>query len=135
MDCSCPRCASGQTQRLAVVYADGTLSVRGRPQHTSASQLAAPPKPMSYLGPSVLLFLAFLILGDLALARLPRGSWLAGGTVGNTLQAAFVLVPVLAWLIRAHRYNATRWRERVRQWEHSFRCSRCGAVFLVPAHR
>jgi uncharacterized membrane protein YphA (DoxX/SURF4 family) len=90
---------------------------------------------MSYLGPSVAIFLIFLILAAIGLAHFPRSSWLANGTLGNTLQAAFVLGPVFVWVIRAHRYNATQWRERLHRWERSFRCSRCGAVFLIPAHR
>ena len=135
MDCTCPSCASGQTQRLAVIYADGTLRTRGRSMQTAGSLLAAPPKPMSYLGPSVVIFFVFLILGDLAISKLPRDSWLAGGALGNTLQAAFLFVPVIAWMIRAHRYNATTWRARVGEWERSFRCSRCGEVFRVPARR
>lgn len=134
MDCTCPRCASGHTQRLAVIYAHGTLHTPGRPIQTAASSLAAPPKPMSYLGPSIITFLVFLILGDLALARLPRNSWFAGGTLGNALQAAFVFVPVLAWIIMARRYNGSRWREQIGQWEHSFRCNRCGEVFVVVPH-
>ena len=89
---------------------------------------------MAYLGPSVVIFLAFLILGAIVLSRLPRGSWLAVGTLGNTLQAAFVFVPVAAWVVLARRYNATHWRKHIIQWEWSFRCNRCGEVFPVPAH-
>lgn len=135
MDCTCPRCASGDTQRLAVIYTQGTLRVHGRPLQTAASHLAEPPKAMPYLGPSVVIFLAFLILGAFALSRLPHDSWLAGGTFGNGLQAAFVFVPVLAWVVLARGYNATRWRERVSHWERSFRCNRCGEIFLVPPGR
>lgn len=134
MDCTCPRCASGHTQRLAVIYAQGTLPMRGRPLQTTASHLAEPPKPMAYLGPSVVIFLTFLILGAIVLSRLPRDSWLAGGTLGNALQAAFVFAPVAAWVVLARRYNATHWRKHVSQWERSFRCNRCGEFFLVPAH-
>lgn len=135
MNCTCPHCASGQTQRLAIIYTEGTLRTRSRSMQTAASFLAAPPKPMGYFGPSVVLFLGFLVLGDVALGRLPHESWLAGGVLGNTLQAAFVFAPVLAWIILARRYNGSHWREQIGRWERSFRCSRCGEVFLVPHHR
>ena len=135
MDCTCPHCANHQTQRLAMIYARGTLRVHGRLLQTAASHFAAPPKPMTYLGPSIVIFLAFLILGDLALVNLPRHSWLASGAFANALQAAFLFVPVFLWLVLARRYNATRWRERLGQWERSFQCSRCGEVFLIPTGR
>lgn len=135
MDCICPSCASGQIQRLAVIHADGVLRARGRPIQTTGSFLAAPPKPRAYLGPTVVIFLAFLILGAIAVSKLPRDSWLSGGALGNSLQAAFLFVPVIAWLIRARRYNATTWRERLGRWERSFRCNRCGEVFLVSDNR
>jgi hypothetical protein len=135
MDCTCPSCASGQSQRLAVIYADGTLRARGRSMQTAGSFLAAPPRPMSYVVPSMVIFLAFLILGAIGISKLPRNSWLVSSALGNTLQAAFVFVPVIAWMIRARRYNAITWRKRLGQWERSFRCSRCGEVFLVSHNR
>jgi len=135
MDCTCPSCASGQTQRLAVIHADGMLRARGRSMQTAGSFLAAPPRPMSYVVPSIVIFLAFLMLGAIGISKLPRDSWLVSSALGNTLQAVFLFVPVIAWAIRAHRYNATTWRERVTEWERSFRCSRCGEVFRVPNGR
>ncbi len=131
MDCTCPRCASGQTQRLPVLYADGTLIKGRRSMQTTASFLAAPPKPMTYAGPLVALFLIFLIMGDIAVARLPPDSWLAHSSLGNALQAAFLFTPLIVWVSRAYRYNQTTWRKRLAQWQSSFRCGRCGEVFIL----
>lgn len=131
MNCFCPSCTSGQTQRLSVIYASGTLRTRGRPLQTAASFRAKPPKPMTYAGPMTGIFLLFLILGACAAASLPRDSWLLDGALANLLQAAFVFIPVLAWAALAHRYNHTIWPRRFDQWEHSFQCNRCGQVFTA----
>jgi len=131
MDCTCPRCASGQTQRLPVLYADGTLIKGRRSMQTTASFLAAPPRPMTYAGPLIALFLIFLIMGDIAVARLPPDSWLAHSSLGNALQAAFLFTPLIVWVSRAYWYNQTTWRKRLDQWQRSFRCGRCGEVFIL----
>jgi hypothetical protein len=129
MDCTCPSCASNQTQRLPVIHADGTLLTNGRPMKTAASFLAAPPKPRTYAGPLVVIFLAFLVIGDLVIARLPPNSWLVRSSIGNALQAAFLFLPLIVWISRVYRYNQTTWRRRLNQWQRSFRCNRCGRVF------
>ena len=131
MDCTCPRCASGQTQRLPVLYADGTLIKSRRSMQTAASFLAAPPKPMTYAGPLVALFLIFLIMGDISVARLPPDSWLVHSSLGNALQAAFLFSPLVVWVFHAYRYNRITWRKRLDHWQRSFRCSRCGEVFIL----
>lgn len=131
MDCTCPRCASSETQSLAMIYAHGTLRSRGRVFETTASHGARAPAPITYLGPSVAIFLSFLIMGAWLLSRLPRDAFFAVGRLGNMLQAAFVFVPVLAWVTLARRYNATVWRERRKAWERSFQCGRCGQIFLL----
>jgi len=131
MDCNCPSCTSGQTQRLSVIYEAGVMRTNRRSMQTAASRRAAPPPPMTYAGPLVAIFFIFLILGALAISRLPSDAWLVRSAPGNALQAAFLFAPMILWVIRAHRYNGTTWRQHLNQWQRSFQCNRCGQVFEV----
>ena len=103
----------------------------GRSLQTTASRYAAPPQPMTYAGPLGAIFLTFLVIGAFAISRVPAHSWLVNSALGNGLQAAFLFVPMIAWVIRAHRYNETTWLALINHWERSFQCSRCGQVFVI----
>ena len=131
MNCTCPSCASGQTQRLSLIFQSGILRTSGRSMQTAASRYASPPRPMSYAGPLVAIFLLFLVIGAIAISKLPPHSWLVASAVGNGLQAAFLFLPMIAWVIRAYRYNETTWLARIDQWQRSFQCGRCGHVFVL----
>lgn len=130
MDCTCPRCASDQTQRLAIIYSDGALRTKNRSMQTATSSSAAPPKPMSYAGPIVTIFVTFLVIAAIGISKLPANSWLAKSAIGNLLQAAFLFLPVVAWVVLAYRYNHTTWHRLLKSWERSFQCHRCGRVFV-----
>jgi len=133
MDCTCPSCTSGQTQRLSIIYAGGMLRTKRRSMHTTASLLAAPPKPVTYAGPLVAIFFTCLVIGALIISRLPSDSWLVRSAPGNALQAAFLFVPMILWVIRAYRYNATTGAKLLDQWQRSFQCNRCGQVFAAKS--
>jgi len=131
VDCTCPSCASGDTRKLSLIYAGGAILARKPSVHTVAASLAAPPKPLSYAGPMVILFLAFLIIADIVVAKLPPDAWFVRSRLGSFLQAVFLFAPPIGWLILAYRYNRTTWRRLLERWGHSFQCGRCGRVFVV----
>ena len=131
MNCNCPSCTSGQTQRLSVIYEAGVMRANRRSMQTAASRRAAPPPPMTYAGPLVAIFFTCLVIGAVAISRLPPDSWLVRSEPGNALQAAFLFVPMILWVIRAYRYNGTTWRQLLDHWQRSFQCNRCGQVFKV----
>lgn len=134
MDCYCPRCASGHTQRLSIIYESGlVLHTRGHSMQTAASSTAAPPQPMSYAGPLVVIFVIFVVVGNVIFAQFPPHSWIVRSTPGNWIQAAFLFLPMIAWVVLARRYNTTTWRRLRERWRRSFRCNRCGQAFLIPA--
>lgn len=86
---------------------------------------------MSYVGPMVILFLGFLIVGGIVVSKLPADSWLVQGKIANVLQAVFIFAPPIGWLLLAYRYNRTTWRRLLERWAQSFQCGRCGRVFVV----
>lgn len=133
MDCTCPSCTSGQTQRLSVIYENGVMRTNHHSMQTAASRRAAPPKPVTYAGPLVAIFFTCLVIGALIISRLPSDSWLVRSAPGNALQVAFLFVPMILWVIRAYRYNATTGAKLLDRWQHSFQCNRCGQVFAAKS--
>ena len=131
IDCDCPHCGSRNTKAFSVIHCDGTRQAdyrkdgwfyyrrsfgihssrtRGRSQSLTA-QLAAPPAPQTLTGGGVA---AILFIG--ALLGGATGFYIALGVV--------VLLAVLGSDTKSH-------VQALLQWQSTFRCGRCGTVFVV----
>jgi hypothetical protein len=135
IDSDCPRCGSRNTKALTVIHGDGTRdtgsrrtgwfyyrrsfgvhssSTRGRSESLTA-QLAAPPVPPTT---------AFLTGGGVPLVLL--GGVALGGAVGFWVGLAILVLIALAG-------SDERSQQQLRQWSSTFRCGRCGTVFVAIA--
>lgn len=136
LDCDCPRCGSRRTKALSVLHRDGTRdaryrrdgwfyfrrsfgvdgsTTRGRSQ-TLTSQMASPPLPSTT---------RFLQGGGVPITLIVGG--LLGGAVGLAIALA-----VLVWIaIASGRDDDRSQARRLKQWESTFRCGRCGTIFEI----
>ena len=134
IDSDCPRCGSRNTKALAVLHGDGTRENRSRRTgwfyyrrsfglHSSRTQgqtqtltarLATPPSTgaMTANGVAVFLFISTALGGA------------AGFWIGLTI---LVLLAIFGGSSKAR-------QQQLRQWASTFRCGRCGTVFVVVEH-
>jgi hypothetical protein len=144
----CTQCGSEQTQRLEVIYEQGTTTIRTQStsvgaagngnfgagtattttsgiQQTKLASRAAPPQRKSKVGGVCLLLLGIWLnwmgmhLNDTGWLMLPGMAALAGG---------FLL------LQRATAYNRDVFPPLYRQWQASWLCHRCGCIYQHGQH-
>lgn len=140
---NCPSCKSDNTQRLEVIYEQGTSNVSAtsktkiRPLFsiipsataktktkgisiTKSAQLASPPMKASYLPPA-----AGLIVG------LAITIW----QLGSKYHIALIILGLVAllgsaWLLYIFiRYNLKRWPNEYATWKKSWMCNKCGVIY------
>jgi len=144
---NCPSCSSGETQRLEVIYEQGTSHssatsrTRVRPfmgilpmamaktkttgvTMSKAAQKAAPPAKMLYKVPIIGVVVGFVLLGNAFGSRV-NSTWLVLGLVA---------VGAFGWLlVRRIRYNMKEWPGSYAVWEKSWMCNKCGNIFRGEA--
>src|SRR5579864_3335033 len=138
----CPSCSSNDVRKLSLIYMAGTSDAKGvsrgivagggsvggfsgRHQSTHQSKLAksvGPPAKWPLLKPVL-----YGIVGMFCLpfVRLSHNAW-------NALLISYCTMVVL-YLVAALFYNLGRRPEKLRQWESSFMCQRCGAIIQGQA--
>ncbi len=142
----CPICHSENVQSLKVIYEMGTshvasiglgmisgdcagemlLGTAGTHQ-SRAAQSAAPPKPKDLVGPAMAIYVGVLaiLLG-------------IGALVGELYPLAIIalgfgillLVCGVALTSQANKWNTEEWPRLRQTWLNSFRCLKCGQVFV-----
>lgn len=138
LQCTCPRCGSENTQKFAMVYANGAammhgtgvgvglgvksgLGVGGGGFNAASSsvlaQMCAPPTPMKVVMPTIGIFIATMLVGAFAM------HWKAAA-----IDEAAAVVAGLYFLI-ALRHNLVVHPRALEEWGNRFLCMRCQAVF------
>lgn len=132
----CTKCESDNTQRLEVVYMNGTSVINTKSRslgvgmsdglglgaiatktkgtsQTVLSEQAAPPHKKSYKWPGICVFLAaFFMAGSTVLGWL----MIAGG----------------GWFIyQAYQHNTNVWPELYKRWQASWLCHKCGCIYQI----
>lgn len=142
MNVACPKCASAEARSLSLIYREGlsttvtnttgvgfggggggmgagTMSAvsHGRSQ-SALSKEAAPPAKKNIIGWALLVALfGFMFLGSFK--DIGLSTFFFAGIAGLGV-----------WMIKNNRaYNSEQFPELYSQWQQSFMCSRCGAVF------
>jgi hypothetical protein len=138
----CPSCSSSDLKKLSLIYMTGTYdgkgvsrgvaaggghvgAYRGRYEGVHQSKLAkatAPPVRWPVLKPFI-----YAVVGmfGLIFVRLSGNAW-------NALFIVYWSIALL-YLAAALFYNLARRPQKVRQWESSFMCQRCGAIVTPQA--
>ena len=132
INCDCPRCGSRNTKAFPVLYQDGTRvfqyqrngifyyrrsfgmhssSVRGQSQTVTAQRAAPPADGALSFGAALFLLALGFVIGGVA------GCWI----VAALLLALAVLAPL----------TPPRPQSQDDLWSSTFRCNRCGNVFVV----
>ena len=138
----CTKCNSDNTQRLEVVFENGTQNINtnshsagagfggsfgvgGVTTKTSGTSQsivggkAAPPPEKSYKWPAIFMFIGFCF---------------AGSGAGFTSYA--VGLPIIAiggfFGYRAFQYNSTEWPPLYQLWQESWLCNKCGTIYHQP---
>ncbi len=151
MELTCTSCKSDNIQRLSVVYEGGLSDVNtktkgtaigfsrggagigfGRSKtkgtsQTAASKRAAPPQKIPYVWPLFIIAILFMILGGTI------GSLLGNGPhkIIEGIVAFCWLVASAAWVYFAFQYNANTWPPLKANWDKSYLCNRCNAIFRL----
>lgn len=142
----CTQCGSEQTQRLEVIYEQGTTTIRTQStsvgaagngnfgagtattttsgiQQTKLASRAAPPQRKSKVGGVCLLLLGILL------------GWMGVGNSGWLLLLGGVaLAGGFQLLQRAAIYNRDVFPPLYRQWQASWLCHRCGCIYQYGQH-
>lgn len=139
MAMQCPTCASEQVQSVPMAYASGVSSVSGYvagvgasggrmggggglthgTQQTRLSQQLTPPHRKLWQGPFAIMFAGVMLL-------------FATG-IGWKL-AGLAIIVIGGWRMRAlRRYNRIELPRLHQQWESTFLCHTCGALFNPAA--
>ncbi len=141
-DLSCPRCASPDVRRFAILYKQGTMNsdsvshVAGSAgsdfasgtvststvSMTKIAQETAPPRGRDVVTPGFFTILS--ALGLFSTFGMP-GPW--------RIRWLVILVVSAPFFIWRRRYNRTVVPELMRKWDRSFLCLRCGESFEVGA--
>ena len=140
MSMACPHCASTDARSLSFIYREGwslgthaavnvasagdaasTVGAVGRTRSLSAlPRAAAPPRKKNVIG--------WLVLAGV-FAVYCLGSLRAFDLTTIATASAAVLSASIARIAR--RFNRTIFPDRFRRWQRSFRCDRCGSVFVA----
>ncbi len=136
---ACPNCNSTDLKKLSLIYAAGVYESRGsllgalvgsgdgllfgryrEKSQSRLSKLAAPPKKMPYVAPTILWLMGFFVL----MAFIGRGK--LSGTMGLLSISYLLLLPVV--LAGNLAYNLFFYTKKHRTWERKFMCQCCGAI-------
>ena len=141
---NCPKCNSDNTQSLPMIYESGTSvsqstshshgggffnilpTFRMKTQTNSLSQSvtaqkAAPPEKQKLIVPIVLALVSLLFTLS------------AFGTTFNLVQFLISLVALAVFTFLTYnkiQYNKKVWPEEHNTWENSWKCHKCGTIFL-----
>jgi hypothetical protein len=115
MSVVCPKCASPDALSLSLIHREGLPG-----ECTRSISDAAPPSKRNVIG-WTMVAAGFALLFVLSIRHF---------AFPTVLYAGATLVGV--WIVRSNRaFNATQFPELYDEWMLSFRCSRCGSVFLA----
>jgi len=140
----CDQCGTGEIVAVPLLHQQGTRSYSGTFSHgTSQSysaQVAAPPRPRSYLRPvilwgfAILLFFFWSYAGLGAIFEHPTTTAMKGSVVAVFILLCVVcVVGLLASLRRIARYNREIYPQLHWDWTHTYMCRRCGKSSLIPS--
>lgn len=143
MELACPKCASTEVRRLALIYNEGLSIINAQTvgagsgmgsggvgfgthsahtvgrQQTALSKMAAPPDKKHWVMWSVLA-VPFGLGGLSGLSSPGMATLLALGIAGAAVWFA----------IKGRRYNRDEHPSLMQRWEQSFMCNRCGDTFV-----
>ena len=139
----CDQCGTPDIIAIPLLYQQGTRAYSG-PLYSGSSQsysarAAAPPRAQSYARP---LFLwGFAIYGACFLAyggfsahlKHPNDASLASLISLFLFLGLAAVVGLLLNLRRISRYNRQVYPRSLWDWEHTYRCRRCGNLQLIPS--
>jgi hypothetical protein len=153
MDLRCPKCNSTDLKKVSLVYQEGLYRTDARTRlsaalvggngpdlvvgrattqasHQSAlSKQLSPPAKWSYLKVGSWFVLAFLCVGWLVFYVNTVAT--NSSTVSSPPLTIFTLISaaIFAFLLfLVWKHNHSSYLKRLEEWDHSFICSRCGAV-------
>ncbi len=140
----CDQCGTGEIVAVPLLYQQGTRSYsgtfsRGTSQSYSA-QVAAPPRPRSYLrsflpwGFAIFFCVFWGGAGFSKIAEQPARHTSLGPAVGFLLFVGLGCLAGLALsLRRISRYNKEIYLRLHWDWTHTYMCRRCGKSRLIPS--